>query len=302
MIYTVTFNPALDYVIRLNGLKMGAVNRTDSEMLCFGGKGINVSAVLQVLGEKSVALGFVAGFTGSALEAGVRKMGIQTDFISLPVGNTRINVKFKAQSETDINADGPAVPASALDALMQKLDGLKSGDILCLSGSIQKTLPQNIYAVLLERLAGKEIRFVVDATGALLLKTLKFAPFLIKPNHHELAEMLGRELKTEDELFQGAQELQARGARNVLVSRVGDGALLLTEGGDRLSIGAVKGEVKNSVGAGDSMVAGFIAGYLQKQDYAYALRLGTAAGCATALSDGLATREDIMALLRQMSW
>lgn len=302
MIYTVTFNPALDYVIRLNGLKMGAVNRTNSEMLCFGGKGINVSAVLQALGEKSVALGFVAGFTGSALEAGVRKMGIQTDFISLPVGNTRINVKLKAQSETDINADGPAIPASALDALMQKLDGLKSGDILCLSGSIQKTLPQNIYAVLLERLAGKEIRFVVDATGALLLKTLKFAPFLIKPNHHELAEMLGRELKTEDELFQGAQELQARGARNVLVSRAGDGALLLTEGGDRLSIGAVKGEVKNSVGAGDSMVAGFIAGYLQKQDYAYALRLGTAAGCATALSDGLATREDIMALLRQMSW
>lgn len=301
MIYTVTFNPALDYVVRVENLKTGEVNRTGTEMLCFGGKGINVSAVLKALGEKSVALGFVAGFTGNALESGVRQMGIETDFITLPTGNTRINVKIKAQNETDINAGGPAVPASALDALMQKLDSLKSGDILCLSGSIQKALPQSTYATVLERLSGKDICFVVDAAGDLLLKTLKFKPFLIKPNHHELAEMLGRDLKTEAELFEGAQELQNRGARNVLVSRAGDGALLLTENGDRLSVGAIKGDVKNSVGAGDSMVAGFLAGYLQKPDYAYALRLGTAAGSATAFSDGLATHEQIAELFCKLN-
>lgn len=300
MIYTVTFNPALDYVVRMHALKTDEVNRTESDALYFGGKGINVSAVLQTLGEKSVALGFIAGFTGSALETGVRQMGIETDFIPLPVGNTRINVKIKAQTETDINADGPAVPASALDALLQKLERLQAGDTLCLSGSIQRTLPQNTYAVLLEHLAGKEIRFVVDATGALLLNTLPFKPFLVKPNHHEIAEMLGRELKTEEELFEGAQELQDRGARNVLVSRAGDGALLLTEDGERLSVGAVKGNVKNSVGAGDSMVAGFIAGYLQKQDYSFALRLGAAAGSATAFSDGLATYAQITELLRRL--
>ncbi len=300
MIYTVTFNPALDYVLRLNSLKTGEVNRTESETISFGGKGINVSAVLKTLGEESVVLGFAAGFTGSALEAGVRQMGIKTDFITLPAGNTRINVKIKTHMETDVNANGPAVPAAALEALMQKLDCLQAGDTLCLSGSIQKTLPQNTYAVVLERLAGKGIRFVVDAAGDLFLKTLRFAPFLVKPNHHELSEMLGRELKTEAELFEGARELQARGARNVLVSRAGDGALLLTEDGGRLSVGALKGEVKNSVGAGDSMVAGFIAGYLQKQDYAYALRLGAAAGSATAFSDGLAAYEQIMELLRQL--
>ncbi len=299
MIYTVTFNPALDYVVRLNGLKTGEVNRTESETISFGGKGINVSAVLKELGEKSIALGFVAGFTGSALETGVRRMGLQTDFITLPAGNTRINVKIKAQKETDINADGPAVPPSALDVLMQKLKRLKAGDILCLSGAIQKTLPQNTYETILERLMDREIRFVVDATGELLLNVLKYKPFLVKPNHHELAEMLGRELKTEEELFEGAKELQARGACNVLVSRAGDGALLLTETGEQLTVGALKGEVKNSVGAGDSMVAGFIAGYLQKQDYAYALRLGAAAGSATAFSDGLATQEQIMKLFRQ---
>ncbi len=299
MIYTVTFNPALDYVVRLNGLKTGEVNRTESETISFGGKGINVSAVLKELGEKSIALGFVAGFTGSALETGVRRMGLQTDFITLPADNTRINVKIKAQKETDINADGPAVPPSALDVLMQKLKRLKAGDILCLSGAIQKTLPQNTYETILERLMDREIRFVVDATGELLLNVLKYKPFLVKPNHHELAEMLGRELKTEEELFEGAKELQARGACNVLVSRAGDGALLLTETGEQLTVGALKGEVKNSVGAGDSMVAGFIAGYLQKQDYAYALRLGAAAGSATAFSDGLATQEQIMKLFRQ---
>ncbi len=299
MIYTVTFNPALDYVVRLNGLKTGEVNRTESETISFGGKGINVSAVLKELGEKSIAFGFVAGFTGSALETGVRRMGLQTDFITLPAGNTRINVKIKAQKETDINADGPAVPPSALDVLMQKLERLKAGDILCLSGAIQKTLPQNTYETILERLMDREIRFVVDATGELLLNVLKYKPFLVKPNHHELAEMLGRELKTEEELFEGAKELQARGACNVLVSRAGDGALLLTETGEQLTVGALKGEVKNSVGAGDSMVAGFIAGYLQKQDYAYALRLGAAAGSATAFSDGLATQEQIMKLFRQ---
>ncbi len=300
MIYTVTFNPALDYVVRLPKLTLGEVNRTETDTLCFGGKGINVSAVLKELGVDSVALGFTAGFTGKALAAAVEKAGIQTDFIELPTGNTRINVKIKAQTETDINAGGPPVPQEAFAALLQKLETLQAGDTLCLSGSIPKSLPENTYEAILERLAGKGIRFAVDATGELLLRVLPFQPFLVKPNHHELAEMLGRDLPTEKDLFDGACELQARGAQNVLVSRAGAGALLLTETGERYSVPAASGTVKNSVGAGDSMVAGFLAGYLQTGDYRYALQLGSAAGSATAFSEGLAKHGTILEVMQKM--
>ena len=300
MIYTVTFNPALDYVVRLPKLTLGEVNSTETDTLCFGGKGINVSAVLNELGVDSVALGFTAGFTGKALAAAVEKAGIQTDFIELPTGNTRINVKIKAQTETDINAGGPPVPQEAFAALLQKLETLQAGDTLCLSGSIPKSLPENTYEAILERLAGKGIRFAVDATGELLLRVLPFQPFLVKPNHHELAEMLGRDLPTEKDLFDGACELQARGAQNVLVSRAGAGALLLTETGERYSVPAASGTVKNSVGAGDSMVAGFLAGYLQTGDYRYALQLGSAAGSATAFSEGLAKHGTILEVMQKM--
>lgn len=300
MIYTVTFNPALDYVVRMDSLIPGEVNRTAQEEIFFGGKGINVSTVLNELGEESVALGFIAGFTGDALAAGVGHLGVQTDFIKLPAGNTRINVKIKAAKETEINAGGPPIPKEAFEALVQKLDRLKEGDVLCLSGSIPKSLEQNTYEVLLEHLSGRGIRFVVDATGDLLLNVLKYHPFLIKPNHHELGEMLGKTLANDREIEDGARELQKRGARNVLVSMAGDGAMLLTETGDSHRIGVVDGTVRNSVGAGDSMVAGFIAGYLQKQDYLYALQLGSACGSATAFSDGLCKKETIYALLAQL--
>ncbi|MGN0571369.1 MAG: 1-phosphofructokinase [Candidatus Fimenecus sp.] len=300
MIYTVTFNPALDYVMCLTKLTTGEVNRTEADALYFGGKGINVSAVLKELGMESVALGFTAGFTGKALTDLLVQAGIQTDFIELPKGNTRINVKIKAQTETDINAGGPPISQTAFTALLKKLDALHPGDTVCLSGSVPPSLPEDTYETLLAHLAGKGIRFAVDATGALLLRVLRFSPFLVKPNHHELAELLGRDLPTEEDLFAGACELQSRGAKNVLVSRAGAGALLLTESGERYSMPAVQGEVKNAVGAGDSMVAGFLAGYFQKGDYLYALKLGLAAGSATAFSEGLAKRDTIIEILQKM--
>ncbi|MGN0519143.1 MAG: 1-phosphofructokinase [Candidatus Fimenecus sp.] len=300
MIYTVTFNPALDYVVHIQKLLPGEVNRTEADALYFGGKGINVSAVLKEIGVESVALGFTAGFTGKALTDLLAQAGIQTDFIELPTGNTRINVKIKAQTETDINAGGPPIPQEAFAALLQKLETLQAGDTLCLSGSIPASLPVNTYETVLTQLAGKDIRFAVDATGELLLRVLPFRPFLVKPNHHELAELLGRTLPTEKDLFDGACELQARGAKNVLVSRAGAGALLLTETGEHYAVPAVNGTVRNSVGAGDSMVAGFLAGYLQTGNYRYALQLGSAAGSATAFSEGLAKRDTIYEIIQKM--
>ena len=299
MVYTVTFNPAIDYLVRMNRLCEGEVNRAESEELFFGGKGINVSAVLHELGVESVALGFTAGFTGKALEDGVRGMGIRSDFIRLPEGNTRINVKIKAEKETDVNAAGPKIDDASLKKLFAKLDALTAGDLLCLSGSIPKSLPKDIYEQILARLADRGILFVVDATGELLLRVLPYRPFLVKPNHVELAEMLGRPMKNDEELRRGAEDLQKAGARNVLVSMAGDGSMLLTERGDYFRLPAFRGTVKNSVGAGDSMVAGFLAGYLQTGDYEQALRLGSAAGSATAFSDGLCTKADVEALLNR---
>lgn len=299
MIYTVTFNPALDYVVRLPAFEPGAVNRTESEDIQLGGKGINVSCVLGQLGFKSVALGFVAGFTGEAVEAGLARRGVNADFIRLPEGLTRINVKIKASVETEINGQGPAIPAEALEELFQKLDRLAAGDVLVLAGSIPASLPSDIYQRILERLAPKGVLCAVDATGELLVKVLPYKPFLIKPNNHELGEIFGRTLSTDEEIVECARLLQQKGARNVLVSMAGDGALLLDEGGNVHRLEAFKGKVKNSVGAGDSMVAGFVAGWLEKGDYAWALRLGSACGSATAFSDTLATRTEIESLLQR---
>lgn len=299
MVYTVTFNPAIDYVVHTGEMKLGATNRSEREEMYFGGKGINVSIVLREIGIDSKALGFTAGFTGDAIEKGLADMGIDTDFVRLNNGNSRINVKIKATEETELNGQGPDIDDNAISALFEKLDKLSDGDTLILAGSIPSSLPSDIYQRILERLSGKKIKAVVDATKDLLLNVLKYKPFLVKPNNHELGEMFGVTLKTDEEIEKYARKLQDMGAVNVLISMAGDGAMLIDEYGKMHRCGVCKGTVKNSVGAGDSMVAGFIAGSLQG-DYEYALKLGTAAGGATAFSDGLATKEKISELLETL--
>lgn len=300
MIYTVTFNPAIDYVVELVSFNIGEINRTTREYMNLGGKGVNVSRVLTNLEVPNVALGFVAGFTGDALRNGLERMGVKTDFISLEEGNTRINVNIKGVEETDINARGPEISNSAIDELFKKLDNLQSGDTLILAGSIPTSLPNDMYERIMERLYGKGIRFVVDATRDLLVKSLKYEPFLIKPNNHELGEIFGLELTTDNEIIYYARELKKQGAKNVLISMAGDGAILVDENDVAHKIGTPKGKVKNSVGAGDSMVAGFCAGYLEKGDYKYALRMGTAAGSASAFSESLATKQEVIDLLNKI--
>lgn len=299
MVYTVTFNPAIDYVVYTDGMEVGGVNRACDEKIYFGGKGINVSLVLSELGVKSKALGFVAGFTGAAIENGIRDKGVETDFVHLENGFSRINVKIKANDETELNGKGPDIDDKSLNELFKKLDALSDGDTLVLAGSIPNSMPSDIYRIILERLEGRNIRTVVDATKDLLMNVLKYKPFLIKPNNHELGEMFGVTLKTTDEIAEYAAKLKEMGARNVLVSMAGDGALLLDENGKTHICGVCKGTVKNSVGAGDSMVAGFIAGSAGG-DYEYALKLGTAAGGATAFSYGLAEKDEIFKLLEQL--
>ncbi len=300
MIYTVTFNPAIDYVMNVPGLVPGEVNRSESESVFFGGKGINVSFVLRQLGKESTALGFIAGFTGDAIRRGVEESGITSDFIRLENGLSRINVKIKAGRETDLNGKGPDIPANAVAELFEKLKKLEKGDVLILAGSIPPDLPEDIYEKILASLSGKDVLCVVDATGDLLKNVLVYKPFLIKPNHHELGEIFGKTLTTTDEIAFYAKEMQKMGARNVLVSRAGDGALLADETGRVHIIGTAKGSVVNSVGAGDSMVAGFLAGWLEKYNYAYALALGSAAGSATAFSEGLAEKALIYQLLEEI--
>lgn len=293
MIYTVTLNPALDYVVHLDRLTAGEVNRSSGEELYFGGKGINVSTVLHTLGVKSVALGFIAGFTGSAIEEGVRQQGISTDFVRLEDGFSRINIKIKTGQETEINGHGPVIPPDAIEQLFTRLDRLDEGDTLVLAGSVPGSLPPDIYEQILRRLSGRGVSAAVDTTGALLLSVLPYHPFLIKPNRQELGELFSGEAADDAAVSEQARELQRRGARNVLVSMAGDGSLLLTEEGHILRMGTPNGRVRNSVGAGDSMVAGFLAGYARSHDYQTALKWGTAAGSATAFSDGLASAADI---------
>lgn len=299
MIYTVTLNPAVDYVIHADKINVGTVNRSAREDIFFGGKGINVSLVLAELGVPSKALGFVAGFTGQAIENYISQNSIETDFVHLDSGNSRINVKIKSQLETEINGQGPEIPRDKTDELFKKLDSLTYGDTLVLAGSIPPSLPSDIYEKILARLDGKNIRTVVDASKDLLLNSLRYKPFLIKPNNFELGEIFGVSADSEEDIINYAGKLKEAGARNVLVSRAEKGSILLDENGNTHVCGVCRGTVKNSVGAGDSMVAGFIAG-CESSDYDYALKLGTACGGATAFSDGLAKKDDIFKLLKKL--
>ncbi|MDL2325101.1 1-phosphofructokinase [Ruminococcaceae bacterium OttesenSCG-928-A16] len=300
MIYTVTFNPAVDYIVQLNTLQPGAINRAQSAGIQFGGKGINVAVLLQNLGVPTTALGFVAGFTGAALQASLHQAGIKANFIGLPAGHTRINVKVKAGEETEINGPGPAIPQQAIKQLLNQLSTLAAGDILVLAGSVPPGVATTVYSQIMASLPAKATRVVVDATDALLANTLPHHPFLIKPNLAELSELAGRPLHTQPEVAAAAKQLQQRGARNVLVSLAGNGALLLDETGELHTATAPKGVVVNSAGAGDAMVAGFLAGYLTSESYPKALQMGIAAGSATAFAKGMATKGAIDALLKEM--
>ena len=300
MVYTVTFNPAVDYVVRIDKMTAGTVNRLDHEEIVFGGKGINVSLVLKELGIKSKALGFIAGFTGKAIRDGVEAAGVKTDFTELDSGFSRINVKIKSEEETELNGRGPEIKEKDIKNLFEKLDRLSDGDTLVLAGSIPAGVSPDIYEQILARLSGKKIKAVVDASKELLLNVLKYKPFLVKPNNFELEEMFGVKINSVDEIITYGKKMKEMGAENVLVSMAGEGAVLIDENGNIHRCRAAKGEVKNSVGAGDSMVAGFIAG-ISEGDYSYALKLGTAAGGATAFSYGIAEREFIMKLLKEIS-
>ncbi|MCC8016001.1 MAG: 1-phosphofructokinase [Clostridiales bacterium] len=294
MIYTVTFNPALDYVMKVEKLRFDDINRTCGEELHYGGKGINVSVILSRLGIENRALGFKAGFTGIKLQQMLEQDGIKTDFIDLKNGSTRINVKIKAETELDINAAGPPVSKEDIDKLFNQIDCVRSGDTIILAGSVPGALPSDIYEKILEKTSAKGVYAVVDSTGELLLNVLKFHPFLIKPNNFELGDLFGVKIETEDEIVEYAKKLQEMGAVNVLVSRGKDGAILIDEKGKKYSVGIIPGKPLNSVGCGDSMVAGFVAGYMEKQDYSYALRLGAACSNATAFCYSLAEKSGIM--------
>ncbi len=301
MIYTVTLNPSIDYVVRLESLVTGITNRTTSEEYYFGGKGINVSCVLAELDLESTAFGFVAGFTGDAIEKGIRNDKIITDFIKLEKGISRINIKIKAGEETEINCQGPHIEESELERLLNKVDRIKDGDTLVIAGNVPNTMPDDVYERILERIKGKKVRIVVDATKKLLLNSLKYKPFLIKPNRQELSEIFETEVSTEADIEKYAKELQKMGAQNVLISLGGDGALLIDEFGEKHKQGVLKEKVINTVGSGDSMVAGFIAGYEKEHSYPYALKLGSACGNATAFLSGLATKEKINELLKKFN-
>lgn len=301
MIYTVTFNPSLDYIVRVNNFKLGEVNRTYYENILPGGKGINVSIVLKNLGHDSTALGFMAGFTGHEIENRLAKYGVKADFIQVANGLSRINVKMKSNEESEINGQGPDIREEDIEALYKKLDALKEGDLLVISGSVPNTLPGDMYERIMSRLDGRGINIVVDATNDLLVNVLKYHPFLIKPNNHELGEIYGVTLNTKDEVIPYAKKLQEAGARNVLISMAGEGAVFISEKGDVLKSAAPKGKVVNSVGAGDSMVAGFLTGYMESNgDYEKAFKMGLCTGSASAFSPDLATRPEVEALLKQL--
>ncbi|UFH64127.1 1-phosphofructokinase [Clostridium cadaveris] len=300
MIYTITFNPALDYIVEVKDFKDGAVNRSCYEEIYAGGKGINVSIVLNNLGVKNKTLGFIAGFTGDEIERRVRELGCDTDFIKLTEGISRINVKLKSNKESEINGQGPRISDEDLENMFQKIKTLKEGDILVLAGSIPSTIPKDIYERIMAMVEEKNVKTIVDATGKLLLNVLKYKPFLIKPNHHELGELFGIELKSHDEIIDYAKKLQDMGARNVLISMAGDGAIMVTEDGTVLKSDVPKGKLVNSVGAGDSMVGGFLAGYLENNDFEKAFKAGIATGSASAFSKGLATKEKVNELLNEI--
>lgn len=299
MIYTVTFNPSLDYIVSVKDFRTGIVNRTMDEIIFPGGKGINVSMVLKNLGYDNTAMGFMAGFTGEAICSMLQKKGVTTDFITVEKGVSRINVKLRSDEETEINGQGPEIEAKDIDKLYRKLDLLEDGDTLVLAGSIPDVMPQSIYMDIMKYLEKKNIYIVVDATRDLLVNVLAYSPFLIKPNNYELGEIFGVEIKNKDDVVAYAKKLQEKGARNVLVSMAGDGAVLVTEDGNEFRAEAPKGKVVNSVGAGDSMVAGFIAGFLSTREYMQAFKLGVCTGSASAFSEELATKKEVEELLKQ---
>ena len=299
MIYTVTFNPSLDYIVSVENFRLGLTNRTDSELLLPGGKGINVSTVLMNLGIESTALGFVAGFTGEEVIRRLEQMGVKNGFIRLEEGFTRINLKLKSIDGTEINGQGPAIGEEPA-GLMKKLNTLGEGDVLFLSGSIPASMPDDAYRKIMEMLDGKGIMTVVDATGHLLMNVLEYRPFLIKPNNHELGEIFETELKTRESVIPYGRKLQEMGARNVLVSMAGEGAVLIAENDEVYDTPAPEGKLVNGVGAGDSMVAGFMAGYMERHDYGHAFRMGVAAGSASAFSENLATKQEIEAVYRKL--
>lgn len=288
MIYTITFNPSLDYVVHIDHFQADSVNRTSKENIFPGGKGVNVAVVASALGIPSRALGFRAGFTGEKLEKLLLERGCDTEFIPLDRGMTRINVKVKTEQEFEINGQGPKIPEEKIALLYEKLDTVQEEDVLVLAGSIPGSMPDDMYERIMRRMEDRNIRIVVDASGELLMKVLKYRPFLVKPNHHELGEIFAKDLENEEQIGVYARKLQQMGARNVLVSMAERGAVLAAEDGTLHRQLPPEGVVVNSVGAGDSMVAGFIAGYLRTGSYQVALKLGTAAGSATAFTSWLA--------------
>lgn len=300
MIYTVTLNPSIDYIVYLDDFKEGITNRTAREEYYIGGKGINVSCILSELDIQSTALGFTAGFTGDEIEKGIKDKKIKADFIRLKNGISRINIKINSTDESEINCQGPEISNDDFNLLIQKTDIISDGDTIVLAGSIPDTLSCDAYDKILEKLKGKDVRIVIDATKKLLVNSLKYNPFLIKPNRQELSEIFDTEINNETDIEKYARKLQSMGAKNVIVSLGGDGAILIDEFENKHKIGVLNEKVLNTVGSGDSMVAGFIAGYEKTKSYSYALVLGTACGNATAFSKGLATREKIYDILNKL--
>ena len=289
-----------DYIVSVKDFKLGLTNRTDSELMLPGGKGINVSIVLKNLGIDNTALGFVAGFTGEEVVKRLEKFGVKNGFLEIPEGFTRINVKLKSIDGTEINGQGPSISEEKIEQLMTRLDEMGEGDVLFLSGSIPASMPDDTYQKIMERLKGKGVLISVDATQELLLKVLPYHPFLIKPNNHELGEIFGVELKTRESVVPYGKKLQEMGAENVLVSMAGEGAVLIASDGQVYDAPAPKGILKNGVGAGDSMVAGFMAGWLERKEYQHAFYMGVAAGSASAFSEQLAVKEEIDQVYEQV--
>ena len=300
MICTVTFNPSLDYIVYVEDFKLGLTNRTSSELMLPGGKGINVSTVLMNLGIENTALGFMAGFVGDEIVRKLEEMGVKSDFIKIPEGVSRINLKLKSIDGTEINGMGPKISAEKVQELMEKLDTLKEGDVLFLAGSIPSSMPDDAYQKIMAMLDGRGVRIAVDATRDLLMKVLPYHPFLIKPNNHELGEIFGVELKDRQSVIPYGKKLQEMGAVNVLISMAGEGAVLIAADGQSMGAPAPKGTLVNGVGAGDSMVAGFLTGWMEKKDYVHAFHMGIAAGSASAFSENLATREEVLQVLQQV--
>lgn len=300
MIYTVTLNPSLDYIVSVDHFQVGCTNRTASELLLPGGKGINVSIVLRNFGVQSKALGFCAGFVGEEIQKQLQTFGIETDFVRLQSGNSRINIKLRIQEETEVNGAGPVVAEADLAPFLERIERLANGDVVFLSGSIPPSVSREIYGMIAERLKGRGVLTVVDAEGSLLLPTLPHHPFLIKPNHHELGAIFGVELRERSEVIPYGRKLQEMGACNVLISMAGDGAVLLAQDGSAFSRPAPAGELVNGVGAGDSMAAGFVAGWLERHSYAYAFDVAMAAGSASAFAETFCTKAEMEAVYRRL--